>query len=418
MTTWRAWTRGGDRFLTGAMGASLLASGLTLVLLGTFRVHGDGDVYFAFLQRLVGEKQDAGVAYQYGSALWNVPFYLVGHVVGRGEIAVGVASATAAVLTVYLAWRLLRILDLPRGPIVLLAAFYGTPLWFYVYYEPSYTHAADALFFTLSAVLLFETVCNRSHRDGRAALLGLSLAGLVAIRYANAAAVPGFLIVLVLARRLRLLSIATGFLVIAAAAILLIPISRGIPLGTVGAPPAPGSLGNPVQGGKTSFDLLAPVKMLLTVRRGLFLWTPLALVGVVGYAFLLVGTRSVAARLSLAGLGVGGLGVVMIYALWGSWWTGGFSFSARFLSGLFPVFVLGVAEVVRRLPRLGPVLALAGALFSIHVGLNVHYGYAGQSEADGLDRIVRLYTEGERTVPGLLRGVAADARDRVQRFVP
>ena len=77
-----------------------------------------------------------------------------------------------------------------------------------------------------------------------------------------------------------------------------------------------------------------------------------------------------------------------------------------------------MAEVVRRLPRLGPVLALAGALFSIHVGLNVHYGYAGQSEADGLDRIVRLYIEGERTVPGLLRGVAADARDRVQRFVP
>ena len=68
MTVLRAWAWGGDRFLTRTMGVSFVVCGVGLLLLGPFLVHGDGAVYFAFLQRLLGENQPLGVAYQFGSS--------------------------------------------------------------------------------------------------------------------------------------------------------------------------------------------------------------------------------------------------------------------------------------------------------------------------------------------------------------
>ena len=52
------------------------------------------------------------------------------------------------------------------------------------------------------------------------------------------------------------------------------------------------------------------------------------------------------------------------------------------------------------------------AAFSLFVALNVYVGYQGQSERDGLDRIVRLYTSGERDPLDLSRALGVRARDR------
>ena len=41
-----------------------------------------------------------------------------------------VASNAAVVLTLYLGWRILRELELPRGPAVLLLTLFGTPLFY------------------------------------------------------------------------------------------------------------------------------------------------------------------------------------------------------------------------------------------------------------------------------------------------
>ena len=317
------------------------------------------------------------------------------------------ASATAAFLTLFFAWTLLRSLALPRGPIVLFAAFFGTPLWFYVYFEPSYTHAVDALLLTIVTCLIL-----RSHRNGETwtcLALGACLGVLPAVRYANGAFSLVVLVALpaVIPKRsvLYVIAAATG----SAALIFLTPVAASIPYG--GPPAALNAAGS-----DPSLDLMAPLKMLLSLHRGLFIWTPVTLVAGVGFVFLCVVRDEDRAPLRV--IGIAALALISVHVAWGQAWDGGFSFSARFLAGLFPVYALGLAEVVRRLPRLGSVLALAGALFSIFVGLNVYYGYAGQSATDGVDRIIRLYCEGERTVPGLLRGVAADARHRVDDLAP
>src|SRR3954464_15152149 len=75
-----------ERFLTPWMGVAL--GGLLLFAL-TFdrpRIHDDGSLYFNFVRRLFGADVVAQ-AYQFGSAFWTAPFYLVSQLVAsRGEL--------------------------------------------------------------------------------------------------------------------------------------------------------------------------------------------------------------------------------------------------------------------------------------------------------------------------------------------
>ena len=90
----------------------------------------------------------------------------------------------------------------------------------------------------------------------------------------------------------------------------------------------------------------APLKMLFTLHRGLFIWTPLTLFATVGFVVLL--RRDRRHRAFIATLGVSALALLAIHALWGTYWDGGGSFSQRFLTALFPFFLVGTAELVRR----------------------------------------------------------------------
>src|SRR4051812_9003982 len=136
-----------------------IAVGIFLLFAATFddaHAHEDGLVYYLFLRRLFGVEPH-GVAYQFGSAFWNAPFYLVSQLAAlrgefgayhAGEVSLAMAANAAVVLTLYFVWRILRELDLPRGGAVLLLTLFGTPLWFYGAVWDSYKHAADALYAT------------------------------------------------------------------------------------------------------------------------------------------------------------------------------------------------------------------------------------------------------------------------------
>src|SRR6185312_5549731 len=76
-------------------------------------------------------------------------------------------------------------------------------------------------------------------------------------------------------------------------------------------------------------DPLAPAKMLFTLKRGLFVWTPVTLFGVVGYFLLLRRLRQ--RRTFLVGLGLSCVALLLIHMIWGGFWEGGYSFSQRFL---------------------------------------------------------------------------------------
>jgi hypothetical protein len=159
-----------------------------------------------------------------------------------------------------------------------------------------------------------------------------------------------------------------------------------------------------------NFHPLTPVRMLFTLRRGLFLWTPLTAFATLGMLILLR-TRPDRRRF-LAALSVSAFCLLLIHVAWGEFWTNGFSFSQRFLASLFPFFLVGTAEIVRRFRGAGAGVLGLCALFSLFIGFNQFIGYRSISDRDGVDTILRLYTNGERTPTGFVHTIAVHAADR------
>ena len=407
--------RTSERFLTRPRVAALCVFLLFALSFDDGRVREDGTVYFNFLRQFFGAHAEA-VAYQFGSSFWNAPFYLASQLVANrgeldhvhsGEIAVNIASNIAVLVTLYFGWRILRLLDLPRGPVVLLLTLFGSPLFFYGALNPSYKHAADTLYATAAFWFVFRSSRVDARRRDYAAA-GACLALLLSTRYANAAlaaGVIGMFFVFQL-RRAATWILVTGALV--SLVLFGLPVIRHIPYGL---PPTGSSLGAPANDGPVGmipytservamgsnviFNPLlrtngisptAPLKMLFTLHRGLFIWTPLTFFATVGFVVLLLRDRR--HRAFIAALGVSALALLAIHALWATNWDGGGSFSSRFLTALFPFFLVGTAEFVRRFKRPGIAVLSVCACWSLWIGLVVFNGYYDGSPKDGIEDIV------------------------------
>ncbi len=403
-----------ERFLTLPRVAGLLAFVLFALTFDDGQVHDDGTIYFDFMRKLFGANIPAA-AYQFGSAFWNAPFYLASQLVAlrggfdhvhSGEVAVNLASNVAVLVTLYFGWRILRELDLPRGPIVLLLTLFGTPLFFYGALNPSYKHAADALY----ATALFWFVLRSSRADAQRrdyVGAGVCLALLLATRYANGALAAGVVGMFFLLKRRR----AAAWMLVTTA------LASASPVRATGDPAypvrlTPGAVRGSSSGERSSGRALptserlamgsnviinpllrtngisptAPLKMLFTLHRGLFIWTPLTLFATLGFVALLLRDRR--NRAFIATLGVSALALLAIHALWGANWDGGGSFSQRFLTALFPFFLVGTAEFVRRFTWRGMALLSICAVWSLWLGLVIYNGYYDASPRDGVAQIV------------------------------
>jgi len=263
--------------------------------------------------------------------------------------------------------------------------------------------------------------------------LGACLGVMVTIRYVNVAFFAGVLTAFLVRRQPRAAGTVALAMLVTALAVVSLPGLRGI---RYSQPPQSAAVAVPLEAGLLPNRLehpcrevylahrlsltqclrnrlgvevapRVPVLMLVSVRRGLFLWTPLTLVAAFGFALLY--RRRPDRRAFLAGMLAATAALVLIHGIWGGFWWGGFSFSQRFLCALFPFFLLGVAEIVRRFGRAGWAVLAVCAVFSIFVAFNLYVGYKGESERDGIDTIVRLYTSGERTPPQLIRLIGRHA---------
>ena len=317
---------------------------------------------------------------------------------------------------------------------MLLITLFGSPLFYYAVFQPSYKHAVDALFATLFAFLLLRTTERADRRTLLA--LGACLGVMVTIRYVNIAFFAGVLAAFLVRRKPRAAGTVAVAMLVTAAVILSLPGLRGI---RYSQPPQTAAPTAPLEAGLLPYHLehpcrevylthrltltqclrnrlgvelapRVPVLMLVSLRRGLFLWTPLTLVASFGFALLY--RRRPDRRAFLAGMLAAAVALVLIHGIWGGFWWGGFSFSQRFLSALFPFFLLGVAEIVRRFGRAGWAVLAVCTVFSVFVAFNLFVGYKGESEKDGIDTIVRLYGNGERTPRQLVRLIGRHAWER------
>jgi hypothetical protein len=396
-----------------AIGLSIYALfALTFCAFKVQQSEGDGEVYFNLLRRFFGETPDFAFAYQFGNAFWNAPFFLVGKAfasafgyqpkifhVGFEEIAITLASNAAFVLTLYLGWRILRELDLPRGPAVLLLTAFGTPLFYYAIFAPAAKHAADTLYLTAATLVFLLASRRRAWRDP--VLLGVLAAASINTRWGvNFAFFAAMAVAALRVSRWRDVAIGTATTVVVGAVMFLLPALRGVPyyipkVRPHGADSYVAAGIGPIAAAPTDsdgliFDPTIPLKMLVSEHRGLFLWTPLTAFATLGFALAVVrasrGRRDRGFHLTIAG---GALAILAIHVIW-SKWDGGLSFSQRFLTSLFPVFLIGVAELVRRwgaivyAPLAVCVAWAVGAAF-VHT-----IGYDGISERDGIGKIVEV----------------------------
>jgi hypothetical protein len=189
-------------------------------------------------------------------------------------------------------------------------------------------------------------------------------------------------------------------------------VAAGIPIGQPPAALTPASTPN-----SFALDVLAPARMLFTLHRGLFLWTPLTFIGAVGVVLLVLRERSAEVR-AVSFFALASLGTLLFYVVLGGAWDAGFSFSQRFLSGWFPLVVVGVAYLVQQRRRFAVPMVVLCTAFSVFVGMNVLIGYRGQSSNDGVQHIVGLYFDGERSIPQLIRLTAVRARERWRQLAP
>jgi Dolichyl-phosphate-mannose-protein mannosyltransferase len=410
-----------ERFLTPSMWVALAGFALFALTFDRPRVHDDGTYYYNFVRRLFGADVIAQ-AYQYGSAFFTAPFYLGSQLVASrgeldryhaGEVGTAVAANVAGVLVLYLGWRILRELDLPRGAGLLLLVLFGTPLWFYVFLEPGYKHAADTLYLTAAALFLLLGFHEprRRYLIAAGAFLGLMLV----TRYANVAILAGVPVMFGVQRAWRSLWWVVTTAVVVAALLYAVPVIRGIsfepPPG--GFPVAASVRDEPVflrdpapvrlaageslpllvgvpGSSEAEFDPLVPAKMLFTLKRGLFLWTPLTAFAVVG--FVLLTRRDRRHRWYLLGLLTSAVALLVIHSIWANFWAGGSSFSSRFLASLFPVYLIGAAELVRRRRGLFLGLYAVCTVWSVWIGLVLMNGYRAQSGDDSLVDVVQNYT--------------------------
>lgn len=387
------------------------AYALALALIAPLSVEGDGTFYYDLTRRLVG---DGGIvyAYQWGTSLWNAPFYVAWHALGlpapvspphaQGDpfvdASITLAASVAVLLAVLVARRVVLRLGLPSNLLLLLGLLFGTQLWFFGVFVPSYSHAADALAFTVACYLAVRVWQEDS--SSLATALGLVLAWLVTIRYANVAALPGLVLPVLLLRSSR----AIVYLLLGAGAgvilLLVPPLLVGTGFGTT-ADLKRSELGTGFVTSPTTADafsnLLIPLKMLLSPEHGLFAYAPLCAVGLVGFLFALA--RPTANRLPLLSIGLAGLGILLVYvAVGGDWIGGGYTYGQRFLTSLAVLTLIGISELWRRTPRLTAALTVACTAWSLFIGLNFAYGWEGvRNDSRNAETIVRLYTSGERT---------------------
>jgi hypothetical protein len=138
------------------------------------------------------------------------------------------------------------------------------------------------------------------------------------------------------------------------------------------------------------FKPLVPVYMLFTLHRGLFIWTPLTAFATIGFVLLL--RRDRRHRDFLAVVGVSALALLLVHMVWGKSWDGGVSFSQRFLTALFPMFLIGTAEFIRRTRAIGIAVLAVCVGWSLWIGLVLFNGYFNESAHDSVVQLVQNYT--------------------------
>jgi len=364
-----------------------------------------------------------------GPALVWSPFYLLAHLyvlagraLGRSAYAAdgfaapylrapGLGTGLAVVAGLLALWSVLRTRH-DRGVALVTAAAIalGTSLPYYVVVQPMMAHGV--VFAAAAGMLWAWVAAEREPTRGRWALLGALFGLLVLVRWQ--ALVAGVLVAALGARDLRRQRIQAAHLV----ACLLAALAVFAPQLAVWKAQHGRWITMPQGTGYVDWTSPHLVDALISADRGLFSWTPLALLGVLG---LVLGLRRDGL---LAGAGL----AVVALTTWINGgvrdWAGSDAFGARRFDLVLPLLAVGLARVVEATARTAarrPLLVPAGlvaALVAWNLGLLRLHARGSFTEAAPLEEVAAgeagLLRRGTARVMGGLFG--ARGRNLAYRF--
>jgi hypothetical protein len=355
---------------------------------------GDAERPFSFLRRMFGETDEA-VGYQFGLAfLWS-PFYAVGKLVKAAGVEtiggqpVGIAMITLGTsllvaVTCFVLLPVLRRLDLAHAGFALFAGIFGTPLFYYGSFTTGLSHVVDTLLVTTLVVLVYRYSTDGWRSSWLPVLIGAVGGYAVTVRFFNGFVVLAIVIGLAFYRRLRgalVTSVAAAVTFLGLAAV---PLSLGVSSLTSGYAPSTQKAVSQTLG----FSPETLVRMSVS-GRGLFVWTPVTLLGVVGFILLLHERRD--ARPFFVITGAIGLALVLPYAFV-EFLTP--SYSQRYWTPLFPIVVLGVAGLLTKRPKVAGPFTAAAVVWSLALAF---YTAPGVGYTDGAFHFPERVVTGEIT---------------------
>lgn len=280
------------------------------------------------------------------------------------RLAVGIASCLHASLGLFLLFLLLRRhTGAPIAFWAVLLVWLASPLFFYMYFHPSMSHANS---FLLASLLLFLYFGGDS--PTRWAAIGAVAGLLVLTRYQDAA----LLAALVPVELLRLRDAPRGGRLaryaLAALAALLVFSPQFLVWNTLHGTPFSGPREYLSQGTLRPWAPVHAIRVLFSPRHGLLYWHPALVLGAAG--FLVAGSHM---RLRVAAL-AGFLATWWVVASWSHWWAGA-SFGHRMFISSLPMLAVGAALLAHDHPRVRRVLPVVVVLFALwNFGCVVQYG--------------------------------------------
>ena len=288
-------------------------------------------------------------AHPIGVAIMQLPFFLAAHALTRWtnlspdgftlyyQHGVGLAGLTWTVAGLLVLGQLLRRhFSEAITAWTLVALLFGTNLYHYATYDPSYSHPYS--FFLVAALLDLTERWYASPRIGPSVLLGIVAGLIVLTRHTNVivlAFVPLYgttlrplrdSLALLYGLRWRLALTAVTACAVVAPQLAIYYLATGRPIVS-----SYGALG---------FDFAAPhlAGVLVSVQKGLFFWSPLLILAVAGLPML----RGRLRGFLLPAVIVAALDTWII-ASWWDWQFGG-SYGHRGFIDLYPVLALGLAS--------------------------------------------------------------------------
>lgn len=343
------------------------------------------DLHFSFLEEAESVGSNANLFFDYrvaptgvpvnkywcGTALLQSPFFAVAHgiALAKGSEPVGFEKPyVMAICLAAIAYALIGLWALDRVLItydvhvmwratVLVAIMFGTHLFYYVIVAPGMSHAYS--FALVSLLFLVVRRCRDQVTAPRILALGVLVGLIVLVRPVNGIvllAIP-FLIespsrlrdkaILLRAHRAPLV---TAF-IMAGLIVGIQPLLYFIGTGHWWVDTYPGE----------SFNWTDPHgwDILLSYKKGLFLYTPLCLLAMVGLYHL--GQRS---RCALLAWIVFFLVLVYVLSSWWNWWYGG-SFSARPFVEYLPLFAVPLALALQQSKDWAKKAYLTGVVFTV-----------------------------------------------------